>query len=320
MVLGPAGFAHSPPLVKTGVGFRTAFGTVLPPGGNVVAYVRSTGPQAYDDQDVVANMVTTLNAGLIRARSGRGDIVVVLPEHAENISAIDQMSNLVAGTRILGCGYGTMRPTFTWTANAATFLFDVANVALDNCILNMDSGAGTGGSPIAVAAPITISAAGCSITNCLMRTSTDANNLSTIPIAATDAADDLTFVGNRMFGATAGECTTMLSFLGTDRLVMMDCYLEGATSAAAVGLLKFAATAATKIVIRRCAFVNRKASSSQAVTGVAGLNGVIEDCSFGVLDDATKAPLVTPGNMMGFRNRMVNLTGEQGAEATVQST
>lgn len=308
------------PIVNYAAGFKTPFGSWLPDSsGRVAAYVRSTGPQSGDDPDIANQIVTTLNAGLIRCRASRGDIVIVLPGHTENISSADQMSNLVAGTRILGMGYGTFRPTFTWTANGATFLFDVANTVLDNCILNMDSGAGTGGSPIAVAAPITISAAGCQISNCLVRTSTDANNKATIPFTTTDAADDLVLANLRVYGATAGESTTMFQMLGVDRLQMINCYVAGATSAAAVGVVRFAATAATDIRVQGCTFINRKASSSQAVTGVASLTGTFSDCDFSILDDATKTALATPGNTNGFRNRVTNLAGEQGVEATVQS-
>lgn len=313
--LGNANFPNSP-LYGMGAGIRTQFGLLSPPGARVAAYVRSTGVQSQDDPEIANRLFTTLNAGLAECRSGKGDIVFVMPEHVESINAADYMSSLVAGTRIQGLGYGTARPTFTWTVAGSTFLFDVANTVLDNCILNLEPGTGT----VTVAAPITISAAGCQISNCRMRTSTDASNLTTIPIAATDAADDLVFVNNHMFGATAGECTTMLSFLGTDRLIMEDCYLEGATSSTTVGVLKFAATAATNIRIRNSVFVNRKASSIHAVTGVASLTGVLENNGFGILNDSLLVGFVTPGNTMGFRNYTVNLAGEQGGATTPIST
>lgn len=309
------------PFVNYAAGYKTPFGTWLPDSsGRVAAYVRSTGPQSGDDTDIANQIVTTLNAGLIRCRANRGDVVLVLPGHTENISSVDQMSNLVAGTRILGVGYGTTRPTFTWTANNATFLFDVANTVLDNCILNMDSGAGTGGSPIAVAAPITISAAGCQISNCQIRTSTDANNLATIPITTTNAADDLTLFGLQVYGATAGESTTMFQMLGVDRLRMYNCYVAGATSSTTVGVVRFAATAATDIHIKNCVFQNRKASSVHAVTGVASLSGIVEDNTFAILNDSGLVGFVTPGNTQGGGNRTVNLAGEQAGPTTPIST
>lgn len=312
-------FEHSPlPLIGIGAGVRTTLGTHMPPGGQIVAYVRHTAVSG-DDNKIEEMRYPTLNAALNKCRSGAGDIVVVLPGHAENISSADQMSNLVAGTRIVGLGLGTNRPTFTWTAATATFLFDVANVSLHNCILEM---AGPPGSTTAlsVAAPITISAAGCAITGCLIRTSVDADQLATVPLKLTDTADDCAIVGCHFYGATAGESTTIIDLLGADRLYMEDVVVQAATSSTTVGVMRFAATAATNIVIRGCTFINRKAASVHAVTGVAALSGVVSDCDFGILNDSLLVAWVTKGDLMFYRCQVVNLAGETGGAATPIST
>ena len=301
-----------------GAGIQTEIGTLVGPGSRVAAYVRSGGPASGGDPDLNMRVVTTLNKGLAQCRSGMGDIVLVAHDHAENVSSADYMSSLVAGTRIVGLGYGNLRPTFTWSAAAATWLFDVANTQLQNCILKMAGPAGT--TALSVAAPITISAAGCSIVNCSVQTSIDADQLATIPITGTDAADDLSIVGCQFYGATAGESTTIIDLLGSDRLYMADCHIEGATSSTTVGVVRFAATAATHITMERCTFINRKAASVHAVTGVASLSGVVRDCDFGILDNATLVGFVTPGDTMRFRCHTVNLAGEASVPSTVLST
>jgi hypothetical protein len=115
------------PMYALASGLRTEFGTLTPPGGKVAAYVHHAGANITDDQDIAKRIYTRLNDALKMCRAGKLDTVFVLPGHAENISAADQMSNLVAGTRIMGLGDGPARPTFTWTAAAATFLLDQAN-------------------------------------------------------------------------------------------------------------------------------------------------------------------------------------------------
>lgn len=254
-------------------GLRTEFGTLLPPGVQVAAYVRSTGPQSGDDQDIRQRLLPTLNQALARCRSGAGDVVYVLPNHVENISTADQMSSLVAGTKIFGCGSGVTRPTFTWTAAAATFLLDVADVEINNCILNMDPGAGT----VNVAAPITVSAAGCTLKGCQIRMGTDANSKVTIGITTTAAGDDLTFVDCDIYGATAAGCTTMLQFVGADRLKMFNTSVVGATTAVGVGVVRFLTTASTFIQLDGCKFQNNVASSTAAVTGMAGMSGSVDN-------------------------------------------
>lgn len=307
------------PKFSAGASLRTDLGTLLPPGGRIAAFVRSSGALSGDDPFNAVPLFTTLNAALQQCRSGRGDYVIVLPGHTENISSADQMSNLVAGTHIVGVGRGTLRPTFTWTAATATFLFDVANVTLQNCILEM-AGDPTSSTALSVAAPITVSAAGCSIIGCQVRTSVDADQLATIPITTTAAADDFSIIGCEFHGATTGESTTIVRLVGADRFFMANCSIQAATSSTTVGVVQMITTASTFIKIENCIFINRKAASVHAVTGLANCTGYLKDCAFGILDDATLAGLVTPGNLMTFDCRTVNLAGESGAVNTTVST
>jgi hypothetical protein len=301
------------PYYSLQAGLQTELGTLLPPGGQVVAYVRSGGPVDGDSPSIQARLYTTLNKALALCRSGRGDIVVVLPGHSESISAADQMSNLKAGTIILGCGHGSLRPTFTWTAAASTFLLDVANVRLHNLNLNLEPGTGT----VTVAAPITVSAAGCGIFGCRILFGTDANNKVTIGITTTAAATDFQFVGNRCFGATAAECTTFMRLVGNVRPVLINNVIVGASSAAAVGLIQFLTTLSSDVMIDGLHIRNNKASSSQAITGMAGITGYANNLFMGVLantaTDLTGA-FGTPASMMfGRQCSVANTIAERAA-------
>ena len=292
-----------------GVDLGTAI--VLPPGGEVRAYVRSTGPADGDPLDLNNKLVTTLNAGLARCRASRGDVVVVLPGHTESIATADAWSSLVAGTTILGIGRGTLRPTFTWTATGSTVLFNVANVTIQNCILNMDPGSGS----VTVAAPITVSAAGCKFINCQGRFSTDANSKVTIGITTDANADELGIHGCHFYGATAGECTTFLDLIGVDRLHITDSVFEGATSAVAVGIVRFATTASLNIRLERNVYINRKASSTCAVTGLSGVSGMSHQEHFGYLDTSSLTPWLTSTGIMVFHRPTVsNTAGDTGSE------
>lgn len=291
----------------------TRFGILIPPTANVAAFVRSGGVKSGDDSYVKNNLVTTVNAALKRCRSGGGDYVFVLPEHAENIAAADSWSDLVAGTNIIGIGTGNARPIFTWTTALSTVLLNVANVSIQNCILKLEPGTGT----INVAAPITISAEGCSLIGNRIMAGTDANNKVTIGITTTAAADDLTLAGNRLYAATAAECTTMLQLVGADRLLMQDNVIVCATSAVAVGPIRFLTTASTDILIKELTVRNNKAASEQAITGMAGIGGMVDDLFMGVLSDAAGAltgAFSTPGNIQFGRNCAVaNLIAERAA-------
>lgn len=297
------------PVNEAGV-VQTPFGTLLPPSSRVAAFVHSSGV-ADGDQSFLRDrpILTTLNAALAYCRSGKGDVVYVLPGHTENVASADAMSNLVAGTQIIGCGTGAERPTFTWSIAGSTFLFDVANVKLTNCILNLEPGTGT----VTVAAPITVSGAGCEISNCLIRTSTDANNKTTQGMTVT--GDDFRFIGNLVYGATAGECTAFMDLNAAHRLVMIGNYIAGATSNVAVGLVRFVTAASLNVYLKDNVYINRKALSTCCVTGLAAVSGVSINESFNYLDAASLTPWLTSTGIMHFhRPTVTNTAGETGSE------
>jgi len=299
-----------PPRYKVGSGLASEMGVTIPTG-DVVAYVRSGGVVTGMHEDIRTLLVTTLNAGLARCRSGEGDIVVVLPGHAENVSAADQMSNLVAGTRILGFGEGSNRPKFTWTVATATFLFDVADVTLDNCVLQM---AAAGNAGVTVAAPITVSAATCRITNCRINFGDDANDIVTVGITTTAAANGFHFLRNECIGATAAECTAFLQIVGGDAVRIEGNYISGATSSTTVGLVRVLTTATTNVAIMHNYIAHNKTSSTEALTLLAATTGFMDGNNLAVLDNASVA-MNTVGNItMGNDNYLANTVGERGIQ------
>lgn len=300
------------PYLKTQGGLAGELATLLPPGARIAAYVRSGGSSNIDSPVIRANLVTTLDAGLDRCRSGYGDVVVVLPDHAENIDAADKMSNLKAGTRILGLGRGLLRPTFTWTVTGGTFLLDVDSVELINCRLVM---ADTANGGVTVTAAMTVSGDGCAIRGCDVRFGADADDNVTKGIIVT--GDDFEFEGNDCLGATAAECTTFLELTGADRAKLINNRIVGATSAVAVGLIRFLTTASTDVTIDGLTIRNNKAASTDAITGLAGCGGQVNNLFMVVLSNALAAltgAFATPANFVfGRQCYVANTIAERAA-------
>lgn len=296
------------PRTRVHAGIASELGTLIG-NGEVVAYVRSGGVANGMNESVKQRLHTTLNGALAQVRSGTGDTVVVMHDHAENIASADQMSNLVAGTKIVGLGHGTLRPTFTWTTATSTFLFDVANVEIHNCILTMCTTANAG---VTVAAPITVSAAGCGIYNCHLDVGADADDIVGQAINTTAAADDLTIAYNTMIGATAAEAETIINVIGCDRLRLIGNYISAATSAVAVGVVRCETTASTDVLIYGNYFANNKASSQEALTLMAGVTGFMDHNHLAVLDNASVAMDAVGNITMGASNTLANTVGERG--------
>lgn len=278
-----------------------------------------TGPAG---EKIADRLYANVNAALGVCVSGRGDTVLLLPGYTESIAAADAWSGLGTKTDVTvrGMGRGTNRPAITWTAAASTILFDQANFALENCNLFL-AGVDAAGSALTVAAPITISAAGCRLEENAIRFGFDADQIVTVGITTTAAADDLVLRRNRCYGATAAECTTFMDIIGCDRMIMEDNVFSGATSSTGVGIVRFATTASLDITLRRNCYINRKASSTAAVTGLAGVSGVSHEELFHYLDNSsTTMWLTSPGIMAFYNPRTVNLAGEAGMLSTVVST
>jgi hypothetical protein len=274
-------------------------------------------------QGITGRTFTSVNSALLQCVSGRGDVIYVLPGYTESIAGADAWSNLSQNdVTIIGMGRGTNRPTFTWTAAASSVLFDTANFRLLNCKEGL-AGANAAGAALTVAAPITVSAAGCEISNCTIFYGFDADQIVTIGITTEATADFFKFNRNYCYSATAAECTSFLYAVGADFMQMHDTTIIGGTSSTAVGVLRFITTASVGIDIQRCVFQNLKASSIHCVTQMAGVLGVVKDCLFGILDNATKAGWVPAGAGDGpqFGNCFTaNLAGENGTATTPIST
>jgi hypothetical protein len=66
--------------------------------------------------------------------ASRGDIVFVLPGHAETLANATTLTLATAGVAVIGLGAGNLRPTFTFTAAAANIPLSAANVSIQNCL------------------------------------------------------------------------------------------------------------------------------------------------------------------------------------------
>lgn len=159
-------------------GLQTPFGIVLPPAQQVL-YVRSTGPQSGDSPDLVARLLPTLAQALAYCRAGLGDTVVCLPGHSESVTDATMLTNLVAGTKVIGLGRGGNMPVFRWTATGSQWAVAVADVVFANLRLRLEGANG-------VVKAIAVTAADVQFVGCDFEVSSGAANLATIALEIGD--------------------------------------------------------------------------------------------------------------------------------------
>lgn len=200
------GFLSNPsPFLFNYPAINSPWGQFVKPGGRIAAYVRSTGAQDGEDHFAASGLlVTSINEGLKRCRSGQNDIVFVLPGHTEIYAATGSVwANLVAGAQIIGCASvgATNAPTLNLTHAGASIALNVANVTLAG--LNIVGGVAT------ATASIVVTGAGCTIAGCFLNFGGFALGANS-PVAVTGAANT-TIVGNNI---VADSTATMIAITG----------------------------------------------------------------------------------------------------------
>ncbi|MES2154733.1 MAG: hypothetical protein V4510_06310 [bacterium] len=247
-------------------------GYILAPNGGKVFYVCSLGIQDDTTADLAGSLSTTWNAALAQCRANRGDVVQILPGHVETVVGTDILSNQVAGVRTVGIGFGTERPTFTFTGATDQFLLNDANCSYENLIFK------NGSSNTTLAWDVT--AAGVRFHNCYVQAS-DASNKLTSVMRLSSGANDFVMEDTDIIGGSTALTDTFLTNAAVARVRLERCYMAAALGVAE-GLVTMATAAPTRMRIYDCTFENTVASSTVALKGIAAATGTIRDVRLGI--------------------------------------
>ena len=192
------------PRIATG-GAQLPHVQLLPPTYRIAGYVRSGGFVDGDDDHLKEEMFDTLAGALAQVRAGRGDTVVVLPGHSEDVTDATMLDNLVAGTRIIGVGSVNQddAPTFRWTNTAGSWVVNDKNLHVEGLRLRME---GVNG----VVKAIDVTAAGFALKNCHVQTASGATAKATIAVEIGAGADECTIAGNYFRGTATHNSTNVV--------------------------------------------------------------------------------------------------------------
>ncbi len=125
--------------------------------GNAFYVHSGTGSNSYSGRRT-STPVATIDYAVGLCTASKGDVIFVMPGHAENISAATSLLLDVAGVKVIGLGEGRNRPVLTYTATAGTVEMDAANCSIENIVFLA--------SVSAVSVGINIDAADCSLIGC----------------------------------------------------------------------------------------------------------------------------------------------------------
>lgn len=106
-------------------------GLIPPTTGSYFFVDSNTGSDSYNGKSP-QRACATIDYAIGLCTANKGDVIVVMPGHAETISAAGGITADVAGISIIGLGRGSLRPTLSFSATASTFAISAANVLVRN--------------------------------------------------------------------------------------------------------------------------------------------------------------------------------------------
>lgn len=244
-----------------------------------------TGENGVDDQShgkTRSLPFATLAYALTNTALATGDTIIVGEGHTENIAAAAGLSMPVARVTVKGEGYGSSRPTFTWTTlTTATWTVASAGCRITNCVFNMNL---TG-----LVSGFVVSAAAAKFDNNTFLTGTaGGSNVGVVnPILTTAAADYLEVSDNYFLGpaATPGGSITAgtgcVNVVGGTGIKIVRNYMQywGTTTS---GAINNSTTATHGYLIQDNVIINNTASATKGVVMVSTSVGMCCNNRFGI--------------------------------------
>jgi hypothetical protein len=230
-------------------------------GTDGVGYGRAPGALAF----------ATLDYAVSHADVTTGDTILLMPLHAENLTADSDVDIDVSNLQIIGLGWGGCRPTFTATAIAGDFKLAASCGILRNILFLSGVDATTG--------LLEVSSADWLIDNCEFRDSVDQ---ATDMLITVDGADRLHIKDCTFTMAAAAGANSAIALDGSD-----DCHIEGCNIYGnfAVGAIDLRTTASNRVNIHDCKVWTENAADIAIVDTITASTGFIGPNLYIMLQD-----------------------------------
>jgi hypothetical protein len=240
--------------------------------------------------------VATLDYAIGLTTANQGDIIYVLPGHAETVTTAITCD--IAGVTIVGLGHGKKRPAFTCNAAIDAITVTAANVVIKNLYFPASTLTG-------VTSRINIAAANCEIDGCLFLCGV--YDLESITITAD--GDDAE-IKNSEWIVTAGsdaDAAIEVEAADVDGLKVVDNFFNGGNDTRAwdVGAIN------SGVAHTNCLIQGNVSLYGAGIIFSAAATGVIADnyCAEGTLGS-----MIDPGSCMCFRNYEADAVNEHARE------
>ncbi len=212
----------------------------------------------------------TIDFAIGNCTSNNGDVIFVMPSHAETLTAAGQCVFDVAGVKVIGWGVGTTRPTITFgTATTADVDIDAANVYISGLRFVSDVNS--------LAVMLDVNAGNFTVENCDFITSSTKECMCFVDLATT--VDDFIFRDCYFHqptdpaGSDGNASTGCFYFVDSENILIENCRFFGNFE---TSIFHNKTTAASELWIIDC-------YGSQLNTGVADIADILAATTGGMV-------------------------------------
>ena len=267
--------------------------------GNVYYVDSTTGSDGNLGTDPKAPKATLDNT-LASVTANKGDVVLLMPNHAENIA--DATTFLVdkAGTSIIGLGQGRNRPTFTFTNTAGSVELDAADCRISNIIFLA--------SVSAVVIGMNVDAHDITIDNC--EWNCDATGDDFVTMLDIDAFDRITVANNKFIAEdTAGSDEAIRIDACDDVTIVGNVIYGDFTDGAIIG----EGAAGKNLQLLDNTIYNSDTTAGFVIDLNVAFTGIMANNRCGTLYATDPETTLDPGSMLCMENYVTNAVDESGA-------
>jgi len=230
-----------------------------------------------------------------RCTANKGDVIYVMPNHYEAITAAGAIDADVAGISIIGLGSGDNVPQIDYTNTAGSFVIGANNVTVEN--LNFHANV----SAVVVGVDIDAGVDYATVRGCRFDVETTATDEFLISIQTNDASNFATIENNDIDNGLGGSVHAIKFTADTDGTQVIGNTIQGDYSTANIGGIT---TLSTKLNIANNLLINGGSGAlgtEPVIELLTGSTGTIQN-NYVVCNLTTKAASIVADTCMLFEN------------------
>lgn len=253
----------------------------------------------------------TLAFALTKCTASKGDVIYLMPGHAESLGAAAAIAVATAGVSIIGLGNGANRPTFTWHTTDATWTVTADNVLIQNIRTTVDLDEVVS----------MFSVTGANVTFDAVDFFETASAQAIQFMLTTAAADYLTIKNCRHIQLTAAaSAQKWIQLVGTDASRIVDNSFQIVANASTSSHLISGSTAVVYCEIARNLIEFIGATITIVINLVTGSTGMISDNRIASGTSVATAAAITGDGCFMFDNKWADTAAASGLLAPVVDT